>query len=82
MSELSTEDLRGDLGRQRSGRIVHLALEGAALFWTVFSAPMLCSLVREAWGLEHRRPALPRLGDRLIRAGFILAPDGQAGGLA
>lgn len=40
-----------------------------------FGGPAPQVLVRQAWRLAPRRPALPRLGDGLVRPGFISTPD-------
>mgnify|MGYP006915174264 CR=1 FL=1 len=46
-----------------------------------FGRPAAHVLVGQAGRLADRRPGAPRLRDRLVRPGLILAPDRDAGGL-
>ncbi|MFN7149031.1 MAG: phosphate ABC transporter permease subunit PstC [Microthrixaceae bacterium] len=49
MSELSLDDFRGDVRRQRTEKIVHVLLWAAGFFSVVISALIIGSLIREAW---------------------------------
>jgi phosphate transport system permease protein len=49
VSELTIDDLRGDVRRQRTERVVHLLLWTAGFFSIVVSALIVFSLFREAW---------------------------------
>lgn len=49
MSDLTLEDLRGDPRRQRTEKLVHIALWCAGTFSVLVSALIIISLFREAW---------------------------------
>jgi phosphate transport system permease protein len=49
MSDLTLEDLRGDPRRQRTEKLVHIALWCAGIFSVLVSALIIISLFREAW---------------------------------
>lgn len=49
MSNLTVDDLRGDAGRQRTEKVVHVVLWLAGIFSVLISAAIVLSLFREAW---------------------------------